>query len=265
MSLWVFRALFPCGDDMVCIIDDREDVWQGCGNLVQVKPYHYFHHTGDIHAPPGLEKRDLPKLPGLSATLPSEELQTYSETASESVGAKDGEEQTEESKKEAEKTRADKVDESESNDKEGDCTEAAAVGDSKCEIEAGTQEQKKENGDKNDATTPKEGAEAQEKKIEAELDEDHDDYLLYLEDILRKIHAEFYDEQKTDPQNKSLKNIIPCVRSRVLKGFNLTFSGLVPTHQKLHESRAYKVARAFGANVSQVNFSIALHFIYFTQ
>ena len=26
---WLFflRALFPCGDEMVCIIDDREDVW----------------------------------------------------------------------------------------------------------------------------------------------------------------------------------------------------------------------------------------------
>jgi len=27
---------------------------------------------------------------------------------------------------------------------------------------------------------------------------------------------------------------------------------LIPTHQKLHQSRAYKVARAFGAEVTQV-------------
>lgn len=34
--------LFPCGDAMVCIIDDRSDVWKGAANLIQVKPYSYF-------------------------------------------------------------------------------------------------------------------------------------------------------------------------------------------------------------------------------
>lgn len=41
---------------MVCIIDDREDVWNYAPNLIHVKPYHFFRHTGDIHAPPGLAK-----------------------------------------------------------------------------------------------------------------------------------------------------------------------------------------------------------------
>lgn len=54
----VFRALFPCGDNMVCIIDDREDVWSHASNLIHVKPYHFFQHTGDINAPPGLDKHD---------------------------------------------------------------------------------------------------------------------------------------------------------------------------------------------------------------
>ncbi|PSN32086.1 hypothetical protein C0J52_19241 [Blattella germanica] len=49
-------ALFPCGDNLVCIIDDREDVWNFAPNLVHVKPYHFFQHTGDINAPPGLAK-----------------------------------------------------------------------------------------------------------------------------------------------------------------------------------------------------------------
>ncbi|CAM1310123.1 CTDP1 (predicted), partial [Pycnogonum litorale] len=52
------KALFPCGDSMVCIIDDREDVWNFTPNLVHVKPYHFFQHTGDINAPPGLDKTD---------------------------------------------------------------------------------------------------------------------------------------------------------------------------------------------------------------
>lgn len=48
--------MFPCGDNMVCIIDDREDVWDYALNLIHVKPYHFFQHTGDINAPPNLQK-----------------------------------------------------------------------------------------------------------------------------------------------------------------------------------------------------------------
>lgn len=44
---------------MVCIIDDREDVWNMASNLIQVKPYHFFQHTGDINAPPGCSKHEL--------------------------------------------------------------------------------------------------------------------------------------------------------------------------------------------------------------
>ena len=36
---------------MVAIIDDREDVWGGCPNLVHVKPYVFFAGTADINAP----------------------------------------------------------------------------------------------------------------------------------------------------------------------------------------------------------------------
>lgn len=84
------------------------------------------------------------------------------------------------------------------------------------------------------------------------IDEDDDDYLLYLEDILRRIHTEFYATIEKEGGRKSLRDIIPRVRAQVLKGVYLTFSGLIPTHQKLHQSRAYKVARAFGAEVAQV-------------
>ena len=36
---------------MVCIIDDREDVWNFAPNLVHVKPYIFFKNVGDINAP----------------------------------------------------------------------------------------------------------------------------------------------------------------------------------------------------------------------
>lgn len=33
----------------MCIIDDREDVWDNSPNLIQVKPYHFFAVTADIN------------------------------------------------------------------------------------------------------------------------------------------------------------------------------------------------------------------------
>jgi len=45
------KALFPRGDLMVCIIDDREDVWNYARNLICVQPYVYFKNTGDINDP----------------------------------------------------------------------------------------------------------------------------------------------------------------------------------------------------------------------
>uniref|UniRef100_A0A914E433 protein-serine/threonine phosphatase n=1 Tax=Acrobeloides nanus TaxID=290746 RepID=A0A914E433_9BILA len=45
------KALFPCGEELIAIIDDRPDVWQYSDALVRVKPYKYFKDTGDINAP----------------------------------------------------------------------------------------------------------------------------------------------------------------------------------------------------------------------
>uniref|UniRef100_A0A915PM48 RNA polymerase II subunit A C-terminal domain phosphatase n=1 Tax=Setaria digitata TaxID=48799 RepID=A0A915PM48_9BILA len=45
------HALFPCGDHMIVMIDDRPDVWQYSDALIQVKPYRFFKEIGDINAP----------------------------------------------------------------------------------------------------------------------------------------------------------------------------------------------------------------------
>ncbi|XP_023555836.1 RNA polymerase II subunit A C-terminal domain phosphatase isoform X4 [Octodon degus] len=55
------RNLFPCGDSMVCIIDDREDVWKFAPNLITVKKYVYFPGTGDVNAPPGSRDSQMRK------------------------------------------------------------------------------------------------------------------------------------------------------------------------------------------------------------
>ncbi|KAM9838604.1 RNA polymerase II subunit A C-terminal domain phosphatase [Aulostomus maculatus] len=65
------RNLFPCGDSMVCIIDDREDVWKFAPNLITVKKYIYFQGTGDINAPPGSREAQMAKK-GNPANRPSD-------------------------------------------------------------------------------------------------------------------------------------------------------------------------------------------------
>lgn len=87
---------------------------------------------------------------------------------------------------------------------------------------------------------------------------DNDDYLLYLEDILKKIHRRFFEEYRDDQQNGSdgqvlpdLKKIVPELRREVLKGVNIVFSGVVPQQMKLKDSKAYFIATSLGASVSE--------------
>lgn len=86
---------------------------------------------------------------------------------------------------------------------------------------------------------------------------DNDDYLLYLEDILKKIHRRFFDEYRSNQQNGSdeqvlpdLKIIVPELRLEVLKGVNIVLSGVVPQQMKLKDSKAYFIATSLGACVS---------------
>ncbi|XP_031142988.1 RNA polymerase II subunit A C-terminal domain phosphatase isoform X1 [Sander lucioperca] len=66
------RNLFPCGDSMVSIIDDREDVWKFAPNLITVKKYIYFQGTGDINAPPGSREAQMAKKAGGQPSRPVE-------------------------------------------------------------------------------------------------------------------------------------------------------------------------------------------------
>ena len=156
-------SLFPCGDQMVCIIDDRQDVWNSAPNLIQVKPYIFFKNTGDINAPPGTSEN---------------------------------------------------------------------------------QQMTKNN--------------------EVVLDEnDSDDYLVYLEHILIKIHKTFYKayDSMTIPKSVDLKNVIPSLKRKVLRGINIVFTGLIPNHEPLKLSHAFKIATSLGANVQDTIVKDTTHLV----
>lgn len=104
---------------------------------------------------------------------------------------------------------------------------------------------------------------------------DNDDYLLYLEDILKKIHKVFFKEYEAgleEPKDKKpttkqpggqkgatlnekplpdLKKIVPAVKKKVLQGVSIVFSGVVPQQVKLKDSKAYLIGTSFGATVSE--------------
>uniref|UniRef100_A0A4W5QFY3 protein-serine/threonine phosphatase n=1 Tax=Hucho hucho TaxID=62062 RepID=A0A4W5QFY3_9TELE len=91
------RNLFPCGDSMVCIIDDREDVWKFAPNLITVKKYIYFQGTGDINAPPGSKEAQQARKAGSQASRPAEASEaagTSGPTAGPSGGSSASEERS---------------------------------------------------------------------------------------------------------------------------------------------------------------------------
>ena len=110
-------------------------------------------------------------------------------------------------------------------------------------------------------------------ELNEEVDNDPDNYLHYLEDILRKIHDEYYqiyearirshnnnnnnNEKSTDSfeVNESdlpdLKKVLPLIKSRVLSNVVITFSGVVPTGYDLKKQRCYLMTTSLGAKVNE--------------
>jgi hypothetical protein len=203
---------------MVCIIDDREDVWNYARNLVCVKPYVYFKNTGDINDPHaaasnGKRKRKLQQPPSSSSSAtPS------------SSGAK--------------------LDLNENNNQESGCVSVDE--DSNSSTEGRTKPAEKANG----SSLP--------------IHEDTDDYLGYLERILRKVHDEYYriyeerlktrnipPEEINEADLPDVKKVLPMIKSKILENCVITFSGVIPTGFDLKKQRCYLMATSLGAKVNE--------------
>ncbi|KAM3963255.1 LOW QUALITY PROTEIN: RNA polymerase II subunit A C-terminal domain phosphatase Fcp1 [Aphomia sociella] len=229
------KALFPCGDNMVCIIDDREDVWRHATNLIHVRPYSFFQSTGDINAPPSLVDEKSKLISGKNgAQIP---VIHQMPTLDPEPEQKDSVVVIKEQK--------------DTNEKATDGGNGKIV--NKEKSKSSVDEKSDGSGEDSEKTSelvePK-WVETSDGQIEVE---DPDDYLIYLEDILKRIHKHFYDlyDKADDKEIPDLKRVIPEVKNKVLDGVSLVFSGLVPTHQRLETSRAYLVAKSLGAEVTQ--------------
>lgn len=252
---------------MVVIIDDREDVWNFAPNLIHVRPYHFFQHTGDINAPPGLAKREKDEKEGFDfATMKNKEPDSKDDAPSDSQVPEASESTEGGAEKESpsetqndvvndvpseentrnESTPNDQIDEkSDVSKSESNETEVKAASEGTSDL---TEEAKA--GEKNDDSTDDGSLE----KPKIHLN-DTDDYLLYLQEILKTVHHayyEMYDNNKRSGKDNpipDMKKVLPYVRRKVLENVRAVFSGLIPVKAKLENTRPFLVAKSLGAVV----------------
>ncbi|XP_068207972.1 RNA polymerase II subunit A C-terminal domain phosphatase-like isoform X2 [Palaemon carinicauda] len=136
------NSLFPCGDNMVCIIDDRTDVWNFSPNVIQVVPYHFFRHTGDINAPQGLQKKENDDRQGIDFKSFGKELaRNNSSSDSPELSDEDFDKRTYSSDSDSDKDSKDKQ------EIEGDSAESDKISDdSAVDVHTDDAEMKDEDG-----------------------------------------------------------------------------------------------------------------------
>lgn len=91
---------------------------------------------------------------------------------------------------------------------------------------------------------------------EDQADNDEDDHLIYLEEVLERVHAEYYAryqayQRKEAPESPDIRKIVPELKSRTLEGATIVFSGLYPTNYPMEKTREYYHAKALGAKMSR--------------
>ena len=253
---------------MVVIIDDREDVWNFAPNLIHVRPYHFFQHTGDINAPPGLAKQEKDDKEGYDFTSINSGEKTSSDASHpEASNGSLSKDQKDEALPKLTLTdvNCDSGTQEEGESKSEQCVaeSTSSTEDTKQEVKAHTTELPKEDKCADDEreriahgiseTTP----EVKDLKPLEECSKIHihdtDDYLLHLQYILRTIHHayyELYDEsRKKGEAVPDTKIVLPYARRKVLAKVQVVFSGVVPTNTPLEKSKPYLVASSLGADV----------------
>lgn len=91
---------------------------------------------------------------------------------------------------------------------------------------------------------------------EEEEDVDHDDHLIYLEEVLERIHAEYYSRyqaylSKETQDSPDIRRIVPELKGKTLEGTCIVFSGLYPTNYPMERTREFYHAKALGAKVGK--------------
>lgn len=98
--------------------------------------------------------------------------------------------------------------------------------------------------------------EDEEEDEEEEADNDQDDHLIYLEEVLERIHAEYYTRyaaylRKEVSEMPDIRKIVPELKCKTLEGTRIVFSGLYPTNYPMERTREFYHAKALGARIGK--------------
>ncbi|KAG0012900.1 Carboxy-terminal domain (CTD) phosphatase [Entomortierella chlamydospora] len=223
------ERLFPCDTSMVVVIDDRADVWRYSPNLVKVHPYEYFVGTGDINA----------------GHLPKQEKSVRTEPASVPTASDPGTLATNPSNPPSD---AANTSDTPNTSNKSTNSDSATTSDTTAAPDTPIAPPKEP------ITTPSKPDDANKiSKPKAPVMDDNDDELIRVLKILEAIHEQFYDNRENFIQNRSTKKadvkaIIHSMKSEVLKGVNVVFSGVIPKHQNPEKTDIWRQADGFGAH-----------------
>ncbi|KAJ3559573.1 hypothetical protein NP233_g11231 [Leucocoprinus birnbaumii] len=275
------QRLFPCDTSMVVIIDDRADVWEWSPNLIKVIPYDFFVGIGDINS--SFLAKITPLTPSSTAgtTVQPDSSGDSNLTTSLTLGSADttGSEQLQPDaslSEDAEKAELEQkillstnnaaLDEQfeqrplakKQEELEGAAVHDASNGPAK-EPSSENQSPSSENPADNENTTP---THQPEKPKQALLKND-DAELDRIGKLLDEVHSRFFEAYDKRPPEKSgnsrrkhssatnrpfdVTNIIPAIRSEVLAGVHIVFSGVIPLDTPQETTEFWKLAHMFGA------------------
>ncbi|CAK5078170.1 unnamed protein product [Meloidogyne enterolobii] len=207
------KALFPCSEQLVLMLDDRPDVWMHSDALIRLKPYRFFLDVGDINYPLEKENKD------------SDE--NKKKNINEKIVEKKEMEKKEKEEKGEESLNQKDIPKSEESEENKKCDEDVSK---KSELKIDLPDELSK------PVTPL---------------SDNDNALVYIERILKEIHSIFYEQYDREGQTPNVKHIVSWLRSQVLKGERIVFSGIVPLGIDINSCEIYQLCTQFGAKVGE--------------
>lgn len=120
--------------------------------------------------------------------------------------------------------------------------------------EAETESQNSEQSGVTVGEEQEEDQSAEEDDETEEPDLDQDDHLIYLEEVLTRIHSEYYARYEAflklgGGEMPDIRKIVPELKSKSLAGTAIAFSGLYPTNYPMERTRECYHAKALGARI----------------
>lgn len=246
------KRLFPVDQSMVAIIDDRGDVWQWESNLIKVVPYNFFVGIGDINS------TFLPKK-NSQLTGPSKKRKAIARLeAQQDVESDDSSfEKTTETESLSPIERIVEMAGGEGNTsllKEQSITRIQSIEKQQNDRPLAKLQHNLEKMHHHDHDSKSPSPKSSPENSEEEDEEDNllydDDAELYsLKNVLLNIHREYYKTLDAHKSKPDLTKIIPVMKSTILTGITVLFSGIIPLGINFENEDIVIWAKQFGVKV----------------